>query len=266
MICIIIWIFYSQPSLDVHSLSSLYFFSRKPLQSYLGMSYNNINISLVKLKLSIKDIELLPSKSPIFASIILSLFPSANVQRVANYMDYPESKITVSKLSIKIRVSSLAGPTNDYDPCTAHHHSHLDDDHDHPSKDLTSESAVKQQQQQRLGVLKFLYHLILRPIIVVKLTDVSVEIEKAYLAPEPPSEYRQVSLKNDVKLPGALRTMHQRQQQNGGGGEELPTFQQDSVLSGIQNEEVADADKTSLFVERWSKLFFYLVSCRVKTL
>ena len=84
------------------------------------MTYGDMKLSALGLKLTIKDIELLPSKSNILWSFIISIFPSANVERVENYIDYPESKISVRKLSIKIRVSSLAGPTQDGDPSHTH--------------------------------------------------------------------------------------------------------------------------------------------------
>ncbi|KAL7543622.1 LOW QUALITY PROTEIN: hypothetical protein ACHAXR_013206 [Thalassiosira sp. AJA248-18] len=211
---------------------------RHPLLTYLGMTFGDIKLSPFKLKFTIKDIELLPSKSSFLQSIILSIFPSANVHRVANHIDFPESKITVQKISFKIRASSLAG-TQDGNPRTNNNSSHP---HPHRSifgaADKSKPSEAKPKRE-----LKMLYNLIPRPIIVVKLNDVSIEIEKAYLAPEPPSQFRTTSLANNQKLPTALPTPQ--------NGEDLPTFHQVSVLEIIKNEEVVEAEKVTLFVERW---------------
>ena len=222
----------------------LFFVVRSPFATYLGMTFNSIKLSPWKLKVSINDIELLPSKSSMLQSIILSIFPSANVQRVENYIDYPESKITVQKISIKLRISSLAGPTRDGDPCTNYSSTHT-----HKS---TFDNAVHRDLNEPINDkvlnrgLRMIHRLIPYPIVVVKLHDVSIEIEKTYLAPEPPTGFRQVSFANSQTLPTALPNRHN-------DGEGLPTFHQDSVLDIIKNEEVDEADKVTLFVERWSE-------------
>ena len=75
------------------------------------MEYKDIKLSPSRIKLTISDMTLLPSRSSTLQLIILAIFPSANVQihNGININDYPESKITISKLSIKIRITSTSG-------------------------------------------------------------------------------------------------------------------------------------------------------------
>ena len=214
------------------------------------MEFSDIKLSPSRLKLTIKDIVLSPSKSSLLRSIIVSIFQSANVgSTVTNEKDFPESRITVQYLAIKIRASSLAGRTQDGDPCTTtstHPHesifnaSSVDDGDDKNQKSQTKEEEVTKVFQFGNRLLR---HLIPCPVIIVKLRNVSIEIEKAYLAPEPPEGFRRVSQINNSSLPAALQS-HDH---------DLPAFYQESFLDSIRNEEVAEADKVTVFVERWSE-------------
>jgi len=215
--------------------------SRRPLLNYLGMEYGDIKISPSRLKLTIKDMELLPSRCSFLQSLILSILPSANVHKVDNCIDYPESKITVQKLTIKIRVGSLAGPSHDGDPCTntsSHPHERI-----FGAVDGSLHSHDTDEETKLKWGLRMMYHLIPRPIVVVKLSDVSIEIEKVYLAPEPPSQFCTTSQINNLQLPAALPLSQT--------GENLPTFDQDYFLNIIKSDEVVEAEKVTLFVERW---------------
>ena len=227
---------------------------RGPLLTYLGMEYGDIKLSPSRLKLTITDLELLPSRSSLIQSIFLSIFPSANVQRGnnVNIEDYPESKLTVSKLTIKIRVGSLA------DPCTTNSTNPHENVSDHDNKVYHGNLHTDDEETKRQWGLKSIYHLIPRPIIIIKLKDVSIEVEKAYLAPEPPSQLRAISSLNKQQLPLALPPPQ------GDNGEDnnnhLPTFAQDYFLNAIENEDVVEADKVTFFIERWSKCISYRCS------
>lgn len=209
------------------------------------MEYGDIKLSPSRLKLSITDLELLPSRSSLIQSIFLSIFPSANVQRGnnVNIEDYPESKLTVSKLSIKIRVGSVADPRTTKPSIF---------DHDNKVDSGGGNLHTDSEETKRQWGLKLIYHLIPRPIIIIKLKDVSIEVEKAYLAPEPPSQLRAISSLNKQQLPLALPTP--TPQSNGEDNENhLPTFAQDYFLNAIENEDVVEADNVTFFIERWSE-------------
>ena len=169
----------------------------------------------------------------------LSIFPSANVQRGnnVNIEDYPESKLTVSKLTIKIRVGSLA------DPCTTNSTNPHENVFDHDNKVYHGNLHTDSEETKRQWGLKSIYHLIPRPIIIIKLKDVSIEVEKAYLAPEPPSQLRAISSLNKQQLPLALPPPQ------GDNGEDnnnhLPTFAQDYFLNAIENED-GDLDNSAV--------------------
>ena len=215
------------------------------------MEYGDINLSPSRLKLTITDMELLPSRSSTLQSIILALFPSSHVQsnERINMKEYPESRITVSKLSIKIRVSSLAGPTQDGDTANSSHphtslfgNNNTKADADLKAANLDGNTRIK-------WILNVIYHLIPRPILIIRLKDVSIEIEKAYLASEPPTEFRSISKLNEQhQLPLAVSYEPSDEDILN-----LPTFHQDYVIDGLMNEEVVEADTVTFFLKRWSK-------------
>ena len=231
------------------------------------MECGDIKLSPSRIKLTITDLEILPSRSSLIQSIFLSIFPSANVQRGnnVNIEDHPESKLTVSKLSIKIRVGSVAD--DPYTTNSANPHENIIFDHEN-KVDSGGNLHTDIQDTKRQWGLKLIYHLIPRPIIIIKLKDVSIEVEKAYLAPEPPSELRAISRLNKQQLPLALPSPPP---QDGDNGEDtnnnhLPKFAQDYFLNAIENEDVGEADKVTFFIERWSEcishitLFFLVLS------
>ncbi|KAL7554677.1 hypothetical protein ACHAWF_018946 [Thalassiosira exigua] len=200
------------------------------------MTYGNIKLAPWSLKLTISDIVLLPSRSSLVQSIMLSLFQSASVRGVegGDGRRYPESKVTVQELVIKVRISSQADPTKDGDPCTPASSSH--------PLDVTSDGNDKGHfpgyfsKQGVISVRHFIPHL----IVVVKLSEVSIDVEKAYVAPEPPSRFRTASA--DEKFPAAIPPYSHR-------GEIVPTFYQD--LDAIENEEIAEAERVTDLVCRW---------------
>jgi len=207
------------------------------------MEYKDIKLSPSRIKLTISDMTLLPSKSSTLQLIILAIFPSANVQlhNGININDYPESRIIISKLSIKIRISSMS----------------------------ESQTVANKLHWFKGYGLSLLLRVIPRPIIIIRLKNVSIEIEKVYLAPEPPIGYRTISELNDMVLPFALPIVSTatsngllRDDGNGMGRgvqhinenssmKKLPTFHQDYFLESIQTEDVSEAAKLTFFIERW---------------
>jgi len=208
------------------------------------MEYKDIKLSPSRIKLTISDMTLLPSKSSTLQLIILAIFPSANVKLDTgiDINDYPESRIIISKLSIKIRISSMS----------------------------ESQTVANKLYWFKGYGLSLLLRLIPRPIIIIRLKNVNIEIEKVYLAPEPPVGYRTISEMNDMVLPFALPLVStvtsngllrddgdgtdrlgRPTQQSISESSRLPTFHQDYFLESIQTEDVSEATKLTFFVERW---------------
>lgn len=171
------------------------------------MKFGDARLSPFKLSIKITDIELQPSQSSTLRSIFVSILPSANVQKVVNSIDYPESKITVKYLAIKVRTrvgDSFA--TNE----------HL--------KDI-EEGNQKQRWEGDSGAssswkTNLLYRIMPRPVLVIKTEGVDVVIEKTYLAPTPPN----FCGGSEGGLPSAVSLS---------ASKGLPTFDQDSFLGEL---------------------------------
>ena len=208
------------------------------------MEYKDIKLSPSRIKLTISDMTLLPSKSSTLQLIILAIFPSANVKvdTGIDINDYPESRITISKLSIKIRMSSMS----------------------------ESQTVANKLHWFKGYGLSLLLRMIPRPIIIIRLKNVSIEIEKCYLAPEPPVGYRTISEMNDMILPVSLPIQStamsngllrddgngmgrgvQQTSESSSSSIGLPTFHQEYFLESIQTEDVSEATKLTFFIERW---------------
>ena len=207
-----------------------------PLWNILGMKYGSIYLTLFRLKLKIKDFTLHPSKSDLVKMIILILFPSGNVM-LKNSVDYPESKITVRKLTVKIRVGSPAARRSTF--------SRENDGNPNESLNRTGEDK-KIEKEVKLGWFGFINRYFPRPVLVIVLYDVAVHIEKVYLAPQPPTLIQEsVEESAEDSLPLALPLS------NSSEVEDLPTFDQTYFWETIRNEEFAAAEAVTYQVERW---------------
>jgi hypothetical protein len=81
------------------------------------------------------------------------------------------------------------------------------------------------------------------PIICVELRGVTMEVEKAYLAPRPPPEF--VADAQD-SLPSAIPPSDDI-------GPEIPIFDDRIVLDFLRGDELRDADTVTFWMERWSE-------------
>lgn len=189
-----------------------------------------------RLKLKITEITLHPSKSDLVKMIILIIFPSGNVMLSKNGADFPESKVTVGKITVKVRMSSLAGRSIAKREAD-----------DSNSLNKTGEDETTMQKEIRLGWFAFLNHFIPRPVIAIVLHNVTVHIEKVYLAPKPSPliEEHTKESPRDSGLPMALPLSYN------GEVKDLPTFDQTYFWEMIRDESVKSADSLTFQVERW---------------
>lgn len=198
------------------------------------MTFEDLRVLPWKIKIFLTNIELLPSKSSLLRTIIVAILPSANIKEVANSVDYPESRVTVDKLSIKLRIQSPVaispkGIDPDLTPNLAPEHSQIED-------------GIRIVQYG----LSFFPHL----LVIVKLEGVKIEIEKTYLAPDPPEHYRRLSQDMGQPLPVAI-PFSSASSDDIGDADELPTFCQDMYLDGIENEDILDANNITWLVDKW---------------
>ena len=200
---------------------------RPPLLKYLGMKFGGVRISIIQLSLSITGIELLPSESKTLRAIFVAIFPSAHVKKLKKSFEYPESKVSVDHLVVKVRIGTVAG-NQDSDACISP--SDPSEDSSTPDK---NENTVKTSLLERI-----VYFLVPRPIVVVEVDGLNIEIEKAYLAPAPPTQFS-----NGLgPLPSAIVSPAHH---------DLPTFEQDIFLDNLINDELAESTKVTQCIERW---------------
>ena len=198
------------------------------------MTFEDLRVSPWKIKVFLTNIELLPSKSSLLSTILVAIVPSANIKEATNSVDYPESRVTVDKLSIKLRIqapvamSPEGGIDQDLTPNLGPEHSQLEDD-------------IRIVQY----ALSFLPHL----LVIVKLEGVKIEIEKTYLAPDPPEDFRRLSLDMGQPLPVAIPFSSASDDTS--SADELPTFSQDLNLDGIKDEDLAEANTITWLVDKW---------------
>ena len=178
------------------------------------MEFGNFTISLTKLSLAFTDVEIYPVDSPITKGLFSALFPSAIVSKYEASDEYPASKISIGMMKVGLRTRSIVSSQEKYEGIVN-----------------TASHWVKQQ-------LKTMLH---RPVISIKLTGVTLEVEKAYIAPHPPQEYH---TPGEDSLPSAVSP-------SPGIGPEIPMFDQDYVLDFLRDDEVQNADKVTYLMERW---------------
>jgi hypothetical protein len=79
-------------------------------------------------------------------------------------------------------------------------------------------------------------------MIVVKMNNVVVEVEKAYIAPAPPDGFEMMS---NRKLPYAVVSSQQHLHPD------IPKFDQNYFLDELQNAEITEANHITYCLERW---------------
>ena len=184
------------------------------------MEFGDLKISIHKLSLKITKIQILPVESPIFKGIFAALFPSSIVQNYEVSDEYPPSKISIQKLSIGLRIRSFVGRHDEWDSCN-----------------MLKRIAILTNQ-----LFNTIFQL---PIISIKLSGVTVEVEKAYIAPCPSeAEFcttgRGGSFPSAVPLPSNDRV-----------GPGIPRFDQDYILEFLKEDEIRDANGVTFWIERW---------------
>ena len=224
------------------------------------MQYGDIQISVWKLKLKITDIVLTPSKSSNLKYIFLILFPSGNVLPSKNSVDFPESKITVGKITIKARISSLARSTNnnDYEEDEGADSPFIRSCRSDKHSNGSEKETTTQKEMRFTGLFSFMNHFLPRPVIEIALHNVTIHVEKVYLAPKPPPIIMQhlkksttkSATKNDSRiLPVAIP--HPLNNNDEEDVLELPTFDQEYFWEMITNEGFLNAETLTFYLERW---------------
>jgi len=200
---------------------------RPPLWKYLGVKFGDIEVTLYNLTVKVDHVELFPMKCSILRGIFVAIFPSANVSTQQLSDDYPESKITIDELTTTLRIGTAVGL-------------HLND----------TVSDVENLKENKLSVhwiLRILYYLFPRPVIDVVMDGVILHVEKAYIAPDPPSELViDGAHRSTASLPSSVVSSDKRSPY-------IPTFDQEYWMDFLRNDEVNDADNLTFCIERWIK-------------
>jgi hypothetical protein len=144
------------------SLTKLLVHYRSPLRRHFGLQFGGIRARLIDLTLKLTKIELPCSESRIIRTIILTVFPSARVKLVNGY---PESRVTVQYLSIKIRVSSFTSFFNA----------------GAPSQGDTVSIELGKSRNEGGSRISWIYHFIPKPYIRIKLHGLDIRVEKGTL-------------------------------------------------------------------------------------
>lgn len=126
------------------------------------MQFGGVRVRLIDLTLKLTKIELPCSESRIIRTIILTVFPSARVKLVNGY---PESRVTVQYLSIKIRVSSFTFFFNA----------------GAPSQGDTVSIELGKSRNEGGSRISWIYHFIPKPYIRIKLHGLDIRVEKGTL-------------------------------------------------------------------------------------
>lgn len=188
------------------SLYSLTYFitplARLTLRKF-GAEFENIEVSILKPSVIVNKIELSPLDMPILKNIFVALFPSANARSEKESLDYPGSKVKIERLKVRLTIKT------------------------------------RDQNNQKGWAIKRAFQLLLpRPMFVVKMTRVIVEVEKGYIAT--PADFGDVS----NQLPHAI-SMQQHP--------ELLKYDQSYYLEELRNAEILEADYITFCLERWIK-------------
>lgn len=190
---------------SLYSLASLVTpLIRFPLRKHFGVAFGDIETSILTLSIIVNKIELSPLDMPILQVIFIALFPSANARSEKESLDYPWSKVKIERLKVRLTIKSR-------------------------------EETISNQ----MSWAKRAFYLIFpRPMFIVKMKSVVIEVEKAYIAPAPPANLGTVS----NQLPHAISTQQHP---------ELLTFDQSYHLEELRNAEIFEADYTTFCLERW---------------
>jgi hypothetical protein len=174
------------------------------------MEFKRVQFSVIKRAMGFSNLVILPLEAPVLSGIFGAIFPSAVVKQLELSDEYPPSKLEIEKFSVKLRLGSLTGKfRND------------------------AEKSVAVKLKNLIGIF------IPRPMIVIKMTNVVLTVEKAYLAPAAPPEFS-----DGGKLPYAIPPPEELDPR-------LPTFDQDALLEFLRNDEINDAEATTFWIERW---------------
>ena len=156
------------------------------------------------------NLVILPLESPVIRGIFGAIFPSAVVKQLQKSDEYPSSKIEIGTFSLRIQMGSLTGKFR------------------------------SDTEQSFLMQLKYIIgSFIPRPLIVIKMSNVILTVEKCYLAPVAPSEFA-----HGEKLPYSIPSAEEYDPR-------LPIFDQDIILDYLRNDEINDAELTTFWIERW---------------
>ena len=189
------------------SLYSLTYFitplARLTLRKF-GAEFENIEVSILTPSVIVNKIELSPLDMPILKNIFIALFPSANARSEKESLDYPGSKVKIERLKVRLTIKT------------------------------------RDQNNQKGCAIKRAFQLLLpRPMFVVKMTRVIVEVEKSYIAP--PADFRDVV---SNQLPHAISMQHHP---------ELLQYDQSYYVEELRNAEIFEADYITFCLERWIK-------------
>ena len=176
------------------------------------MEFGDFRLSPHKISFIMTKIEILPVESPVLKGLFGAIFPSAIVKSYEYSDDYPPSKISVEKLKVGLRMRLL--------------------------------TCSQQKDDQMMRYLfrwarQLRYFIFQRPMIRIELTGVTLEVEKAYIAPSPPP------MEFD-SLPSAISHEDELDPK-------IPTFDQDVVMEFLKEDELRDADGVTFWLERWSE-------------
>lgn len=200
---------------------------RPPFWKYLGVKFGNIEVTPYNLTIKLENVEVFPLKCSFLRGTFVAIFPSANVSIQQLSDDFPESKITIDKMTTTLRIGTAVGL-------------HLNDT-------VSDVENVKENKRSVHWLLRILYYLFPRPVIDVVMDDVILHVEKAYIAPDPPTElYRDGVRLNSIFLPSSVVSFEQR-------SPDIPTFDQEYWMDFLRNDEVNDADNWTFCIERWIK-------------
>lgn len=190
---------------SLYSLASL---MTPPLRYTLrkfGVEFDDIDVSILKASIIVNKIEFSPLDIPILNIIFIALFPSANARSEKESLDYPWSKIKIARLKVRLTMKA------------------------------------RDDSNQMSWVRRAFNRMFPRPMCIVKMTRLVMEVEKAYIAPPTPADFG-----DDVSipLPHAISTQQHP---------ELLAFDQSYLIDRLRNAEILEADYYTFCLELWIK-------------
>ena len=172
-----------------------------------------MKITILKPSLGFTKIIILPLEAPVISGIFGILFPSSVVKQLQVTADYPRSKIEIGRFKVKLRIGSITGRFR---------------------SDKSKSILVK--------LKNFIGSFIPRPMVVIKMSDVILTAEKAYLAPDSPPEFAAGS----EQFPSAIPPTDSDE-----WDPRWPVFDQEAMLEYFRNDEINDAEAVTFWIERW---------------